>query len=261
MPVMLRPWGHIHFSDQGPKNAPAVVFANALGTDLRMWGSVADALPGHRRIGFDKRGHGLSATPATGWTVEDLADDVAVLMDHLGLARAVIAGCSVGGMVAMATAIRHSARCTALVLSNTAARIGSDDIWQARIGAVEIGGLGGLADTIIERWFSTDFRQSAEALAWRAMLLRCDPLGYIGTCRALAGADLRDAVTRLALPVLMLAGSEDQSTPPALVRETAALIPGALVVVMEGSGHIPAIDAPGATARLIGDFLKGLADG
>ena len=259
MPVLLRPWGHMHFTDQG--SGHAVVYANSLGTDLRMWGGVADALPGHRHIGFDKRGHGLSATPATGWTVADLADDVAALMDHLGLNRAVIAGCSVGGMVAMAMAIRHPARCAALVLSNTAARIGTDDSWQARISAVETGGLGGLADTIIDRWFSARFRQSPEALAWQTMLLRCDPAGYVGTCRALAQADLRAGVAGLTLPVLMLAGSDDLSTPPDLVRETAALIPGARVVVMQGSGHIPAIDAPDATARLIGEFLKGLPHG
>ena len=259
MPVLLRPWGHMYFTDQG--SGHAVVYANSLGTDLRMWGGVADALPHLRHIGFDKRGHGLSATPATGWTVQDLADDVAALMDHLGLNRAVIAGCSVGGMVAMAMAIRHPARCAALVLSNTAARIGTDESWQARIDAVEAGGLGGLAPTILDRWFSAAFRQSAEALAWQTMLLRCDPAGYIGTCRALARADLRAGVATLALPVLMLAGSHDQSTPPELVRETAALIPGARVVVMQGSGHIPAIDAPVATARLIGAFLKGLPDG
>ena len=256
MPVLMRPWGHMHFTDQG--TGPAVVFANSLGTDLRMWGGVA--LPGHRRIGFDKRGHGLSATPATGWTVEDLADDVAALMDHLGVARAVIAGCSVGGMVAMATAIRHPARCAALVLSSTAAKIGTDESWQARIEAIETGGLGGLADTIIDRWFSASFRQSDEVLAWQTMLLRCDPVGYIGTCRALAAADLRAGVAGLALPVLMLGGSHDPSTPPALMAETAALIPDARLVVIDGSGHIPAIDAPDATARLIGDFLKGLPD-
>ena len=258
MPVLMRTWGHMHFTDQG--TGPAVVFANSLGTDLRMWSQVADAMPGHRRIGFDKRGHGLSATPATGWTVEDLADDVAALVDHLGVARAVIAGCSVGGMVAMATAIRHPARCAALVLSNTAAKIGTDESWQARIDAVGRDGLAGLAPSIIERWFSAAFRQSAETLAWKTMLQRCDPAGYIGTCRALARADLRAGVTTLALPVLMLAGSQDLSTPPELMAETAALIPGARLVVIDGSGHISAIDAPDATARLIGDFLKGLPD-
>ena len=77
----------------------------------------------------------------------------------------------------------------------------------------------------------------------------------------MARADLRAGVAGLTLPVLMLAGSDDLSTPPDLVRETAALIPGARVVVMQGSGHIPAIDAPDATARLIGEFLKGLPHG
>jgi 3-oxoadipate enol-lactonase len=257
MPVLLRPWGHLHFTDEGPTDAPAILFANSLGTDLRMWEAVTRLLP-HRVLRFDKRGHGLSATPADDWTVEDLAADAVALLDHLGLEQASIAGCSVGGMVAQAIGIHHPTRATALILSNTAAKIGTKESWQARINAVQSAGIASIADTILQRWFPGPFLASPDHLPWRTMLLRADPVGYVQTCRALAKADLRDGLATLTLPTLLIAGSEDQSTPPALVQDTAARIQGAQVVVLQGSGHIPAIDAPAAIAQAIATFLEGI---
>ena len=258
MHVLIRPWGHMHFVDEGPKDAPAILFANSLGTDLRMWQGVTQRLT-QRCIRFDKRGHGLSATPAQKWTVEDLADDVVALLDHLGIKTAVIAGCSVGGMVAQAFGIHHPARARALILSNTAAKIGTSESWQSRIDAVEADGIASIADIILDRWFPKTFRASDAALPWRTMLLRADPIGYAQTCRALSRADLRAGLAHLDLPVLLLAGSEDLSTPPALVAETAALIRGAKLVELAGSGHIPAIDAPAQVASLIAGFVGGLS--
>lgn len=255
MPVLIRPWGHLHFSDEGPKSAPAILYANSLGTDLRMWDAVTRLLP-TRAIRFDKRGHGLSATPAEDWTVEDAAADAVALLDHLGLQSATIAGCSVGGMVAQAMAIHHPTRAHALILSNTAAKIGTPESWQARITAIQTAGIASIADTILQRWFPQSLLASPQHLPWRTMLLRADPVGYIQTCRALAKADFRAGLAQVTIPTLLLAGSEDQSTPPALVRETAALIHGAQILELQGSGHIPAIDAPAATAAAIATFLE-----
>ncbi len=257
MQILMRPWGHMNFVETGPKNAPALLFVNSLGTDLRMWEQVCARLP-YRCIRFDKRGHGLSATPAKDWTVENLADDGVALLDHLNIDKAVIAGCSVGGMVAQAIGIHHPSRVRALVLSNTAAKIGTADSWQVRIDAVQSHGIASIADVILDRWFPKSFRASTAALPWQTMLLRVDPVGYMQTCRALAQADLRAGLATMTLPVLLIAGSEDQSTPPALVTETAALITNAQLLELEGSGHIPAIDAPEATARAIADFLEAL---
>lgn len=256
MICLNRPWGHIHFHVSGPAAAPAILWVNSLGTDLRMWDDVVALMPGWRHIRFDKRGHGLSATPQTPWDVNDLADDAAALLDHLGVAKAVVAGCSVGGMIAMAMAIRHPATVRAMVLSNTAAKIGTPEAWAARMDAVRTGGIASISDAVLERWFPVGFRQSDAAKPWQTMLLRCDPAGYIGTCGALSRADLRAGIRQLALPVLMIAGSEDLATPPDLVAETCAMIPAAQLVTMPGSGHLPAIDAPGATAAAIGRFLK-----
>ncbi|MEO8244058.1 MAG: 3-oxoadipate enol-lactonase [bacterium] len=256
MPVLMRPWGHMHYNDVNPGGGPAVVFVGSLGTDLRMWRGVTSRLP-FRCLSLDKRGHGLSATPDAPWTVQDLAADVLALMDHLNLPSAVIAGCSVGGLVAMATALAAPDRVTGLIVSNAAARMGTAEAWQARIATIEADGLAAIADTIMERWFAAPFRARPEFLIWRTLFLHTDVPGYIATCRALAAADLRAEVPRIACPVLMLTGSEDLGTPPSLVHETAALIPGAQVALLEGSGHIPAIDAPTKVATLITGFVGG----
>ena len=187
-----------------------------------------------------------------------MAGDAIALMDHLGVSRAVVAGCSVGGLSAQAMALEHPGRVRALILSNTAARIGTAEMWATRIDALRAGGIASISEAILERWFAPAFLNSPDSLPWQTMLLRCDLAGYVGTCEALAAADLRARVPSLRLPVLVLAGSMDQATPPALVAETAAMIPGARMEVLEGSGHLPAIDAPEQTADLILNFAKGV---
>jgi 3-oxoadipate enol-lactonase len=259
MSVLLRPWGHMHYRLRGPRSALPVMLLNSLGTDLRMWEGVADRLPHLHLIGMDKRGHGLSATPDTDWTLDDLAADALALMDHLGLDRALVAGCSIGGMIAQRMATLAPPRVAGLFLSNTAMKVGTDESWAARIAGVTAHGLGGLAPQIMERWFAPDFRASPDASAWQTLLRHGDVAGYVATCRVLAAADLRATSPAIACPVLLVGGSADAATPEDLVRATAAAIPDARVRIIQGSGHIPAIDNPDTTARLLDDFHRGLA--
>lgn len=132
----------------------------SLGTDLRMWDAVVAVLPGWHHIRFAAPGHGLSATPLTDWHVTDLADDAATLLDHVGIDRAVIGGCSMGGMISQAMAIRHPHRVRGLILSNPAAKIGTADAWVARMDAVRQGGLGAISTAVLDRWFPLPFRHN-----------------------------------------------------------------------------------------------------
>lgn len=258
MPVLLRPWGHQFYRSRGPQDGPPVLFLNSLGTDLRMWDAVVDRLPHLHAIGMDKRGHGLSATPPGDWTLDDLAQDALAVMDHLHIPSATIAGCSIGGMIAQAMATLAPSRVRGLFLSNTAMKVGTAETWSARISAVETHGLRAFAPQVMERWFAPAFRDSPEALPWMTLLQRGDDAGYVATCRVLAAADLTARSPSIACPTLLIGGTEDQSTPPALVQATATAIPGAQVQIIEGSGHIPAIDNPAVTARLLGEFLAAL---
>jgi 3-oxoadipate enol-lactonase len=248
----------IHAAVSGDPDGLPVVFANSLGTDLRVWDPLLP--PGLRLVRYDKRGHGLSGGDGA-WAIDDLAADLEALMDALGVEAAVVCGLSVGGMIAQALAARSPGRVRALILCDTAARIGPASIWQDRIAAVEAGGIAPIADAVLERWFSPRFRAEDPALAlWRNMLVRTPTAGYAATCAAIRDADLTASTRALRLPTLAVAGEIDGATPPDLVRATAELIPGARFAVIPGCGHLPPAEAPEALARLVADFLKETAD-
>ena len=252
--------GSIHVVDEGPRDGRAVVFSNSLGTDLRVWDKTIAALPeGLRLIRYDKRGHGLSDCPPRGtWGMGDHVADAISVMDALEVRDAVIVGLSVGGMIAQGVAAERPDLAHALVLADTAAKIGAPETWAERIADIEAGGLEALQGAILERWFAPRFHKESvgELALWRNMLVRTTPDGYLGTCAAIRDTDLRDSTARLRLPTLVICGDQDGATPPDMVRETADLIPGARFELIRGAAHLPCVEAADATAALIADFLK-----
>lgn len=252
----------LHWRQDGDPNGAPVVFANSLGTDLRLWDKVIPRLPaGFRYIRYDKRGHGLSDCPPGPYAMGALVRDAERLMEALGVRDAVFVGLSIGGMIAQGLAVKRLDLVRALVLSNTAAKIGTAEMWQARIAAARAGGLESLGDAVMERWFSKGFRATPELAAWRAMMVRTPLEGYVGCCAAIAGTDFYTPTSGLRLPALVIAGSEDGSTPPDLVRETAELIPGADFRLIRGAGHLPCVEAPEVYAAHLSEFLARVGHG
>ena len=249
----------LHYRDEGARDGLPVVFGNSLGTDFRLWDALLAHLPpGLRIIRYDKRGHGLSSGPEAPYFMGDLVADQAALMDALGIRGAVLVGLSIGGMIAQGLAAERPDLVRAMVLSNTGARIGTEEIWAERIAAARAGGIAALADATMERWFSRTFRRQrpAELTAWRNMLCRTWIEGYLGCSAAIAGTDLHESTARLRLPVLGIAGSEDGSTPPDLVRETVGLVPGSEWALIRGAGHLPCVEKPGEYAEILSRFLS-----
>ena len=252
----------LHVREDGDAGGLPVVFANSLGTDLRVWDRLLPLLPpGLRLIRYDMRGHGLSDAPEGDYWMGDLVADAAGLMHGLGVRDAVFVGLSIGGVVAQGLAAERPDLVRAAVLSNTAAKIGTEAMWRERIATVRSAGIAALADTILEKWFTRALHAERpdELALWRHMLTRTPVDGYAGCCAALAGTDLRLSTAGLRLPVLAVVGSDDGSTPPDLVRETAESIAGARFEIIHGAGHIPCVEQPEALARLIGDFLRAQA--
>ena len=249
----------LHVSDEGPRDGFAVVFANSLGTDFRVWDAVLPHLPeGLRLIRYDKRGHGLSDCPAAPYHMGDLVKDAAGVMDTLKVRSALFVGLSIGGIIAQGLAAERPDLVRAMVLADTGAKIGTPQMWEDRVAAVRAGGIEALEGPILERWFSKDFRENrqGELAAWRHMLCRTPVEGYAGCSLAIAETDLVESTSRLSLPTLAIVGSEDGSTPPDLVRETADLISGSRFEVIRGAGHLPCVEQPQEMARLITEFMK-----
>lgn len=232
------------------------MFANSLGTDLRLWDDLLPHLPaGLRIIRFDKRGHGLSSQPPAPYSMGALVRDTEDLLDFLEVRDCVFVGLSIGGLIGQGLAVKRLDQVRALVLSNTAAKIGIPSIWQDRMDAVQKGGIEALADATMERWFSKAFRASPEHLLWRNMMVRQPVDGYLGCCAAISGTDFYTPTSGLRLPTLGIAGSEDGSTPPDLVRETVDLIPGSRFELMRRAGHLPCVEQPAEYAALLHRFL------
>ncbi|HEU4702306.1 MAG TPA: alpha/beta fold hydrolase, partial [Conexibacter sp.] len=128
--------------DGSGADAPAVVLLHSLGTHLGMWEpQVAPLAQRFRVVRYDCRGHGASDVAAGPLTVERLGRDVIALLDHLEIERAHLCGISLGGLTALWLAVHHPDRADRVVLANTGARIGSAESWDARIAAVERGGM------------------------------------------------------------------------------------------------------------------------
>jgi 3-oxoadipate enol-lactonase len=249
----------IHYLDQGRRDAPPVVFINSLGCDLRIWTEVAAILaPEFRVITYDNRGHGLSESGPDRCEMADYAHDLMGLLDRVGVGRATIVGLSIGGMIAQEFYRQRPDRIAALVLCDTAAKIGTEESWDQRIAQVERGGVEEIADSVLERWFTADFRASraAELAGMRAMLTRTPRQGYIAACGALRRADLRPYASEIGTPTLCLVGDEDGSTPVALVKETAALIAGSRFEIIQGAGHLPNVEKPSIVARLVAEHAR-----
>ena len=261
MPEFLRVNGRLHHCRYRPgKDGRAVVFANSLGTDLRIWDQVIEGLPPDVPVlTYDKSGHGLSETGAL--TIEDLASDLASLMDALGFRDAMICGVSVGGMIAQALAAARPDLVAGLVICNTSHRIGTTDSWGERIATLNEIGLEAMADGILERWFAKAFgaKQPDLVSGYGMMLTRTPKDGYLATCAAIRDANLTRTTSRLTCPTLCVAGSEDQATPPEIVKTMSDLIQGADYLCLEDVGHLPCIEVPDQLAAILRKRLESLA--
>ena len=220
----------LHYRHRDLEGRPLLVFINSLGTDFRIWDEVAaDLATDFGLLLYDKRGHGLSNLGSQPCTIADHAADLVGLLDRLGAGEVVLCGLSIGGLIAQHLAATRPERLRALVLCDTAHKIGTAEFWNERIATVERDRIDAIADGILERWFTPAFRigEPARFAGARNMLVRQPVAGYVGSCAAVRDADHTGLVGRIAAPTLVVVGDQDGSTPPELVRKTADLIPGA----------------------------------
>lgn len=261
MPMIHANGVELHYEIEGPEGAPAIVFSNSLGTTLAMWDAQAKTLAGaFRCLRYDTRGHGRSPVVATGFAVEDLAGDLAALLDGLQIRRAHIVGLSLGGMTGQALAVRRPDLVDRLVLVATSAYMPPQDLWRERAEIVRSRGMEAVAGNVIGRWFTSAEQNAPGALETRRILVEeIDPHGYAACCEAIGRMDLRPILGGIRAPTLVISGAEDPATPVAMGREIQALIPGAGFVAMPNAAHLIAVERPDALTAEIRNFLG--ADG
>jgi pimeloyl-ACP methyl ester carboxylesterase len=229
-----------------------------------IWSRLTERLAAHHRvIAVDARGFGESPLGDHGYAMDDLADDLAALLDELGVARAAVLGMSMGGYAALAFAVRHPARLAALVLCDTRAGADSAETRKARdgaIGRIKATGSGPYLDGSLARLLSP------EAPAALVTFLRAR--AETRAASLIAGIEaLRDRPDRtgqldaIRVPTLAIRGSGDQVTPADDMQRMAGAIPGATFVTIPGAGHLSHIEAPEAFERALTPFLATAIEG
>ncbi|MFE7120986.1 alpha/beta fold hydrolase, partial [Streptomyces sp. NPDC057654] len=210
-------------------------------------------------------GHGGSAAgllPGDGAaTVADLAALVLRLADDRGWDRFAYAGISLGGAVGLHLAVHHPDRVAALALLCSSAVFGDAAAWHERAASVRAEGTGHLVGPSAGRWFS---RPSTAAGPLGTGLLddlrTADPAGYAACCDALAAYDLRAELHRVTAPTLVLAGRDDQATPPSHARELADGIPGASLLEIAHAGHLAGLERPRTVSAALRAHFAPTAD-
>lgn len=238
---------------------PPLLLLHAFPLDRRMWQPLIQQLEHNVQMAtLDFPGLGESVGEAS---IDAAADAAAGLLDHLAMPRAVVAGLSMGGYVALAFARRHPQRLAALLLADT--RAGGDSA-EGRLGrdrsitAVVESGVSPFARELLPKLVAPG---NPAALAFALALAEIQPAGGVASALA-ALRDRPDATAGLAaiaVPTTVVVGALDQLTPPAEAARLAAAIPGATLVEIPGAGHLSAIEAPLPFARAVDALYRRLA--
>jgi pimeloyl-ACP methyl ester carboxylesterase len=251
----------LEYDAQG--QGPAVLFLHAFPLGLFMWDAQAAALRAtHRVVRFDARGFGGSPPGDSLLTMERIADDGAALLDHLGIERAVVWGCSMGGYAAFAMVRRHADRIRGLVLQDTRAAADTEDARKNRSTLAEKvlkEGAQAALDAFLPKLLGATSHKERPAVVARVreMVLRASPRGIANALYGLAArADSFPTLREIRVPNLILCGEEDTITPVADSEALAKGIAGSRLEVVPRAGHLCSLESPEAVNAAVLGFLS-----
>lgn len=255
--------GDIQFEAQG--SGPALLFLHAFPLGLTMWDDQARGLADAARVlRFDARGFGGSSLGDGALSMDRIADDAASLLDHLGVDKAVVAGCSMGGYACFALWRRHPDRVRALILQDTKAGPDAPEARAARATLSErviAEGAGAAAEAFLPRLLGATTQRERPVIAARvrALILGNRPRGIADALLGLgARADSTATMATIHVPTLVVCGEEDVITPPAEAEAMARAIPGARLALIPRAGHLANLENPAAYDDALRGFLAGL---
>ncbi len=253
----------IGYDDTG-QGAPLVLL-HGFPFNRSMWREQARHLSGAWRVvAPDLRGQGETALGGAPATMEEMADDVAALLDALNVGRAVLGGLSMGGYVTFEFFRRFPGRVRALVLADTRPQADTDDGRRTReenARRILQDGMAPVAESMLPKLLSAGTRErEAEVVERvRAMILGANPEGAAAALRGMAvRRDQTDLLPEINVPTLIIVGGEDPVTPPPDAEAMAAKIKGSRLVLVEGAAHLSNVERPEEFNRALGDFLSGL---
>lgn len=256
---------HLAYDDHGA--GLPIIFLHAFPLNRGMWANELTSLLSdgqYRVIALDWRGFGESETTAGNVTMEQLARDLAGLMDHLGIQEAVLCGLSMGGYVAFAFYRAFPERVRALILADTQPYADNEEAKTRRetvARLAESDGTTAIANLQIPNLLSEAGRREHPDMvrSVERMIDAATPQGIAAAARGMAlRADSTDLLEHISCPALVLVGEQDMITPPRLAQDYAAKIPGAQFVLIPQAGHLSNMEQSEKFLYLLRSFLSTL---
>lgn len=249
---------------RGAAGAPVLALVHSLVMDHRFWDPVVKEVGDRASVlCIDARGHGNSGRgemPRAGYSSQRMADDLAEVMDHLGIARVVVGGASMGGCVALQFAGSHAARTAGVALIDTTAWYGptAPQDWEGRAQKAVVEGLASLVDFQKTRWFSDAFRAAAPEVVDECIriFLANDLDAYVATCGMLGAFDGRELLSGIRVPTWVVVGEEDYAAPVAMAQALHHGIAGARIEVIQGARHLTPLEVPERIAARLLDLCR-----
>ena len=242
------------------KGDRTLVLVHEMGGSLESWDDVVPRFAeSHRVLRYDARGAGLSQKVRGELSVDTMADDIAALLDALGITGSVaLAAVALGGAIALHFAARYPERTSAVAVGSPATGIAPERRAAAleRVARIETAGMAfAVADSMLNGYAPELRGDIARFERFRARWLGNDPLSYATIWRMLAAADMQDELARLSCPVLVIGGSLDRVRPPPSAEAVAKAIPGARYIEVR-TGHYMAVQTPDLISDCIDEFLR-----
>ena len=247
----------------GPESGPVVCFCHSLASDGGMWAEQVPPLlaAGVRVLRLDMRGHGGSDPGGDSYTMEGLGDDVATVLDALGITKVHYVGLSIGGMLGQAFALNHPGKLASAMWCDTmpASPPGAAEVWGPRMTMVrDAGSLNALGEPTMERWFTDAFRQR-NPKRWQQIhdtIVTTTPEGYLGCAQAIMNYDFVPRLPSVKVPVLVVCGDGAAGTPPAANKQIASLVPGGRYEEIADARHFPNVEHPDVFNRIMLGWLQ-----
>jgi pimeloyl-ACP methyl ester carboxylesterase len=243
---------------------PAVLFVHGYPLDHTIWQHQMNSLDGYQRIAPDLRGMGQSDAPDLGYGMNIYAADLAALLDALGVEEVVLCGLSMGGYVAFEFLRHWRSRVRGLVLMDTRAEADTVEGRRARDAAATMArerGAAAIADTMLPNMLAPVTQRSADVVERvRTMMANAPVAGIVGALAAMRDREGSEPLlpTLAGLPSLVVVGEADTLTPPDQARAMAQTIPGAQLVLIPRSAHLPPVEQPAETTEVLRRFLAAL---
>jgi 3-oxoadipate enol-lactonase len=236
------------------------VLVHEMGGSLESWDDVAPRFAETRRVlRYDTRGAGMSQKVRGELGIDIMADDIAALLDHIGIAgKVALAGIAVGGAIALHFAARYPERASAVAVGSPATGIAPERRPAAleRVARMEADGMAFAVEDSMRNGYAPELRGDIRRFErFRARWLGNDPSSYATIWRMLAAVDMQDELARLGCPVLVIGGSLDRVRPPPSAEAVAKTIPGARYIELR-TGHYMAVQTPDLISDCIDEFLK-----